>query len=150
DVVQGGHPAAGDHRRVGPAADVAEQVEVGAGQHAVGGDVGDHVPGAAGLVQPVQRLVPVAALTGPAAGGQPGAADVQADRDPVAVGGDDLGAPVRALECRGADVDPGTAGAQGALQTGVVPDAAGQFDLELGVVLAQAGDHVGDQSRIVA
>ena len=66
-------------------AHLAQQVDVGPGQHAVGGDVGDHVAGAAGRVQPVEGLVQVTALPGPAAGGEPAAADVEADGDLVAV-----------------------------------------------------------------
>ncbi len=41
------------------------------GQHAVGGDVGDHVAGTAGRLQPLQGLEQVAALSGPAARRQP-------------------------------------------------------------------------------
>ena len=107
--VEGRYPTAGDDRRVRARADLAQQVEVGSRQHAVGGDVGDHVAGTAGRVQPVEGLVQVAAVAGPAAGRQPRAADVQADRDLVAVRGDDLRAPLGPLQRGGADVDPGAA-----------------------------------------
>ena len=63
----------------------AQQLEVGAGQRAVPADVGDDVAGAALGVEPGQDLEQLAAVRGPAAGGQRGAADVEADRDPVAV-----------------------------------------------------------------
>ena len=48
----------------------AQQVEVRAGQHAVGGDVGDHEAGAAGRGPAGQGLVQLTALPGPAAGGE--------------------------------------------------------------------------------
>ncbi len=118
DVGQGGDSAGGDHGLVGPRADgPPEQLEVGAAEHPVGLHVGHHEPGATGLVQPLQGLEHVPpALPGPAAGGQSIALHVQPDRDPVAVAGDDLGAPLRVLQGGGADIDPGAAGGQGPLQ----------------------------------
>ena len=117
----------------------------GPAQHAVGGDVGDDEAGAAGAVEPVEGLVELAALRRPAAGGEPGAADVEADGDPVAVGGDDLLAPLRALEGGGADVDPAAAGGQRPLEGLVVADAAGQLHLH-----AQVGDDLGDDLGVAA
>ena len=78
-------PPRGDDRAVGGGADVAQQLEVGALEHAVLVDVGDDVAGAALGVEPGQHVVEVAALAGPAAGGERAAADVEADGDPVAV-----------------------------------------------------------------
>ena len=136
---------AGDHRLVGLGADPPQQVQVRAGQHPVGIDVGDHEPRAAGLVQPVQRLQHVAAVPGPAAGRQPAAAHVQTDRDPVPVVGDDLLAPLGLLQRRRTDVDPGASGGQGALQRLVVADAAGDLDVE-----PELGGDLGDDLGIVA
>ena len=85
EVGQLGDAAGGDDRPVGGGADVAQQLEVRALEHAVLVDVGDDVAGAALGVEPGQHLVEVAALAGPAAGGEGAAADVEADRHPVAV-----------------------------------------------------------------
>ena len=144
-VGQAGHSTAGHHGRGGTGADVPEQVQVGSAQRAVLEHVGDDVPGAALGVEPVQRLVQVAALGGPATGGQPGTPDVQPDRDPLAVPGDDRAHPVRVLQRRGADVDPGAAGAERAGQRVVVPDAAGHLHLHVDLV-----HHVGEQVRVRA
>ena len=57
----------------------------GPAHRAVLGDVGDHVPGRAGLVEPLQHLEQVAAVAGPAPGREGTAAHVEPDRDPVAV-----------------------------------------------------------------
>ena len=78
-------PPRGDDRAVGGGADVAQQLEVGALEHAVLVHVGDDVARAALGVEPGQHVVEVAALAGPAAGGQGAAADVEPDGDPVAV-----------------------------------------------------------------
>ena len=142
-VGQAGHSPAGDHRRGRTRADVTEQGQVGAAQRAVLEHVGDHVPGAALAVQPVERLVQVPALGRPAAGGQPGAPHVEADRDPLAVPGDNRTHPVRVLQRRGADVDPGAAGAERAGQRFVVPDAAGHLHLDV-----EDAHHVGEQVRV--
>ena len=96
---------------------------------AVLGDVGDDVARAAVAVQAGEHLEQLAALLGPAAGGQRGAAHVEADRDPVAVLGDRPGAPLRVLQRGGADVDPRAAGGQRRVQRRVVADAAGQLHL---------------------
>ena len=108
----------------------AQQVQVRPGQHAVGVDVGDHEASAARPVQPVQRLVQIAALPGPAAGGKLAAADVEADGDPLAVAVDDLLAPLGSLQRGRADVDPGASGGQRPLQRFVVADAAGELDVQ--------------------
>ena len=88
EVGQLGDAARGDDRAVGGGADVAQQLEVRALEHAVLVDVGDDVAGAALGVEPGQHVVEVAALAGPAARGERPAADVEPDRDPVAVLGD--------------------------------------------------------------
>ena len=123
----------------------AQQLQVGALERAVLGDVGDDVAGAALGVQAGQRLVQVAAVAGPAAAAQRRAAYVQADRDLVAVLGDDLGDPLGGLQRGGAEVDPAAAGGQRGGQRGVVADAAGQLDLDV----HGAGD-LGDQLPVVA
>src|SRR6185437_10363098 len=63
--------------------------------------------------------------------------------DPLAMPGDDIAHPVRVLERRGADVDPGAAGAQRAIQRLVVPDAAGHLHLDVDLA-----HHVGQQVRV--
>ena len=77
----------------------------GSAQGAVLGDVGDDVAAAAGLFEPVEHGPQVAALARPAARRERGAADVEADRDDVAVAPDDVGRPLRVLERGGAEVD---------------------------------------------
>ena len=106
-----------------------QQVEVRAGQRAVPADVGDDVARAAVGVEPGQHLVELAALLGPAAGRQRGAAHVEADGDPVAVPAMARAHPLGVLQRGRAEVDPGAAGGQRGLQRGVVADAAGQLDL---------------------
>src|SRR5690606_1276809 len=131
DVAEVGHPTRGDHRGVGALAHLTQQVDVGAAEGPVLGDVGDDVAGAAVGLEPVQHLPEIAALTRPATGGQGGAAHVQADGDPVAVAGDGTSGPVRVLQRRGAEVDTGGAGVQGPLERGVVADATGELDVHV-------------------
>ena len=88
DVVERRDAAAGDDRLRRPRAHLAQQVEVRPAEGAVLGHVGDDVPRAPVGVQPRQRLPQVAALAGPAAGGERRPADVEADGDPVAPGRD--------------------------------------------------------------
>src|SRR5690606_16222284 len=126
-------------------AHVPQQVEVGALEGAVLVDVGDDVAGAARGLQALQGLVQVAALTGPAARGQGGAAHVQADGDPVAVLGDDPGAPVGVLQCGGADVDAAASRGQRRVQRLVVADSPGQFHLDV-----EPADDGGQQFPVVA
>ena len=110
EVVEGRDPA-GRHDRLGrPRADVTEQVEVGALEHAVLGDVGDDVPRAPVAVEPLEDLPEVAAVLGPAAGGEGGAAYVEPDGDAVAVRRDRLGAPLGVLQGGRPDVDAAAAG----------------------------------------
>ena len=120
--------------------DVGQQLQVGTAQRAVLGDVGDHVPDAARLVEAPEDLPEVPALLGPAACGERGAAHVEADGDAVAVLADDLGRPGRVLEGGGAQVDAPRAGREGALQRLVVADAARQLDLDV-----QLADHAREQ-----
>jgi len=53
-------------------------------------------------------------------------------------------APVRVLERRRADVDPGAAGRQRRVQRGVVADAAGHLHRDV-----QAADHLGEQPAVL-
>ena len=128
----------------GGARDVTQQVDVGAAQRAVLAHVGDDVAGATVAVEPLQHLPQVAAVGGPPARGEPvapvGDPHVEAHRDPLAVGGDDLCAPVGVLQRRGAEIHPGTAGGQRPLQGRVVADAAGQLDRDV-----QLADDAGQQ-----
>ena len=126
-------------------ADLQQQGQVGAGERAVAQDVGDDVPGAAGLLQPVEHLEEVAALPRPAARGELVAAHVEPDRDPVAVLGADAVAPLRVLQRGGAEVDPGRAGRQRRPQRRVVADAAGQLDLHV-----EPAHDVGEQLGVGA
>ena len=64
-------------------------------------------------------------------GGQGATTHVETDRDPVAVLGDDTGAPLRLLERCGADVDPPAAGGQGRLERLVVADAAAHLGVDV-------------------
>src|SRR5690606_27805241 len=68
DVRKRGDTTARDDGTVGASADLLEKLEVRALEHAVLGDVGDDIAGAALTVEPVERLPEVAAFTGPAAG----------------------------------------------------------------------------------
>ena len=135
----------------------SQQVKVRAGQHAIGGHVGDHVSATAGSVQPLQRGVQLAAVAGPAPGSQGAPPDVQPDRDPVTEGADDLRTPFGTLQGCGTDVDPSAAGRQRTLEAGVVSDPAREFDVEtcmsrelrdeLGVVPAAEGRIEIDQMQ---
>ena len=112
-------------------ADVAEQLEVRALEHAVLVDVGDDVARAALGVEPGQHVVQVAAVAGPAAGRQRPTAYVEPDRDPVAVLGDGPGAPLGLLERGGADVDAPAAGRHRGGERLVVADAAAHLDVDV-------------------
>ncbi len=145
EVGQLGDAARGHHRPVGGRADVAQQLEVRTLEHAVLVDVGDDVARAALGVEPGQHVVEVAAVAGPAARGQGAAADVEADRDPVAVLGDRGRAPLRLLERRGADVDPAAAGGHRRRQRLVVADPAAHLDLDV-----EGADDLGLELAVVA
>ena len=88
-------------------ADVAQQLEVGALEHAVLVDVGDDVARAALVVETVEHLVEVAAVPGPAPRGERLPAHVEADRDPVAVRGDDAARTTPASRARRCRCSPG-------------------------------------------
>src|SRR5699024_9178765 len=145
EIGQGRDTAGGDHCGVGARAHLAQQVDVGALQGAVLGDVGDHVAHAAGFVEALEGLPQIAALTGPATGGQGGAAHVQADGDAVAVLGDHLSSPLRVLERGGAQVHAAAAGGQGRGQRVVVADPAGELDVEV-----DGRDHLGQHRGVAA
>ena len=81
-----------------------QQLDVRAAEGAVLVHVGDDVAGAAGLLEPGQHVVEVAALARPAARGERRAAHVEPDGDPVAVDRDGLRGPVGVLERGRADV----------------------------------------------
>ena len=118
-------------RAVGLARTRAQQVEVGALEHAVLVDVGDHVAGAALGVEARQHVVEVATVAGPAAGGQRAPAYVEPDRDPVTVGGDRGGTPLGLLERGGADVDPAAARLHRRGERVVVADAAAHLHVDV-------------------
>ena len=113
------------------AAHVTQQVEVGPGECAVAANVGQDVAGAPFGVQPREGLEQFAAIFGPAPGGQRCATDVQADRDPIPVVGDDLCAPFGLFQGGGPDVDPPASGRQGRVQRCVVADPAAHFDIDI-------------------
>src|SRR5699024_7728590 len=144
-VVQAGHPAAGHDGLVGVLAHGTQQLQVGALEHAVLVDVGDHVAGAPLALQALQGFQQVTALAGPPACGQGRATHVQTDGDPVTVFGDDLGAPFGVFQCGRADVAPGASGVQGRVQRFVVTDTAGQFHLHI-----ESTDDVAEQLPVVA
>src|SRR5439155_20526310 len=119
--------------------------QIRADESAVAHHVGDYVPGEAGALQPGQDLEQVAAGLRPAAGGERLAAHVQADRDPVAVGGADVVAPRRVLQRGGAQVDPGRPGRERRRERRVVTDAPGQLDRHV-----QPPDQLGEQLGVGA
>jgi hypothetical protein len=111
-------------RPVGRRAHFPQQVGVRPGQRAVTADVGDDVPGTAVRVEPGQYVEQPAAVTGPAAGRQRRAADIEPDRDPLAVPRDRGAHPAGPFQRRGADVDPRAAGRQRRGERAVVADPA--------------------------
>src|SRR4051812_3765249 len=127
-VVEAAHSPARHDGPVGGSADVAQQVEVRAGQRAVSADVGHDVTGTTIGVQPRQHVEQFAALLGPSARSECGAAHVEPHRDPLTVPGDGVAYPVRSLQGCGADVDPSRAGGEGGLQRLVVADAPGELN----------------------
>src|SRR5262249_29400190 len=130
-VVELGNAAAGDDRLVGTLADLQQQRDVGPGEGAVAQHVGHHVPGAPGALQPVEDIDQVAAVAGPAARREGVPAHVEPDRHPLAVRGTRVVAPVRVLQRGGAQVDPGSTGAERPVQRLVVTDAAGQLNRDV-------------------
>jgi hypothetical protein len=145
EVVQRRHAAAGDHRPVGRRAHRLQQLDVGPGEGAVAVDVGDDVSGAAVGVEAGERLEQLAAVLGPAAGGERRAADVEPDGDPVAHPGDRRAHPVRVLERCGAEIDAGAAGGERGVERGVVADAARQLDCDV-----ELADDRRDQLAVAA
>ena len=110
---------------------LAQQVQVRALQHAVLVDVGDHVARATLRVEPGQHLVQVAALTGPAAGGQRSGRARRARRPPGRRGRDGRAHQTGVLERGGADVDAAAAGADRRGQRRVVADAAAHLHVDV-------------------
>src|SRR5699024_3465190 len=98
---------------------------------------------AAGGLEGLVHRVEVPAVPGPAAGGQSGAADVEADGDLVAEAGDHLGRPLGVLERGGADVHALGTGVQRPLQALGVTDPAGELDLD-----AHGLDHLVEQAGV--
>jgi hypothetical protein len=78
----------------------------------------------------MQRLVHIAALSGPASSSKLAASDVEANSDPLAIAVDDLFAPLGSLQRGGTYVDSGASGRQRSLQRFVVADASGKFDAQ--------------------
>src|SRR5699024_96924 len=135
DVVQAGDTTRRDDRRGRRRGNLAQQLDIRAVQHAVTGDIGDNQAGHALGVEALEDLPQVAAVAGPATAAQaPLTVDltgVQADSDLISVLLDDLLAPFRVLQRGGSDVHPLASGGQGALEGGVVADAAGELDLQV-------------------
>src|SRR5262249_28022621 len=144
-IVQTGYPTGGDDGRFGAGTHVAQQPQVRPTHHAVLADIGDDIAPATLGVESPQDLPQLTALGGPATRGQQLIAvavdpDIEPDRDPLAMLGDRPGAPLRILQRRGAEVDPGAAGAQRRGQRVVVTDAARQLDGDV-----ELADHLGDE-----
>src|SRR6187402_120782 len=88
DVVEARDSARGDDRLGRARGDLAQELEVRALQGSVLRDVGDDVAAAAGLLESPEHGPEVAALLGPAPGGERRAAHVESDRDHIAVASD--------------------------------------------------------------
>ncbi len=97
-------------------ADGLEQLDVGAGQHAVGVDVGDHEARAAGIREEVEGLLPGATLLRPATSSEVVAPHVQTDGDPIPVVGNHAFTPVGLFQGGRANVDASAACGQRPLQ----------------------------------
>ena len=127
--------------------DRAQQVEVRALERAVLRHVGDDVTGAAGELEALEHGPQVAALLRPAARRERRAAHVEADRDGLAVLGDDVRRPLGVLESRGAEIDAFRARCEGRLEARVVADAAGELDVD---ALGRGLDDLLDDRAVVA
>ncbi len=132
--------------RVVRAVTARRRFEVRALQGAVLRDVGDDVAAAAGVLEALEHVPQVAALARPAARGERRAANVESDRDRLAVPPDHVGGPLGVLERGGAEVDARRAGFERGLEGGVVADAAGQLHLHA----AQLLDDTADDGGVVA
>src|SRR5690606_11249822 len=110
---------------------------------AVLGHVSDDVTGAAGLLEPVDDRPQVSAVAGPAARGERGAADVEADGNGLAVLADDVGRPLGVLERGGSEVDALRTGGESRFERGIITDAAGQLHLDAADLLDHLADHAG-------
>ena len=134
------------------AGDRPVELQVGSAERAVLPHVGDHVPGAADVVEEGQGLPQVTTGAGPATrrelvpGGPVGivdAADVEADGDPATVHRDRTGAPRRVVQRRGGEDDTCAVRRHRPLERVVVTDAAGQLDRDV-----QVPDHRREQLRV--
>src|SRR3984885_10689833 len=134
-IVEARHTTGGDHRNIGALGDGAQQVEIGSGQGAVFGDIGDDETRTAFAVKAFQHFPQVAAVGLPAAPPQPVITvddlHVQTYRDFVAVIGDRLGTPRRVFQRGRPEIDSGTAGRERGRQRRVVANTAGQFDIDI-------------------
>src|SRR5206468_2489064 len=115
------------------------------GQRAVPVDVGHDITRAAVRIEPGQDLEQLATRPRPAAGGERGAAHVEADGDALPVPGDGGADPVRVLQRRGSDVDARGAGLESRLERLVVADAARELDSDV-----DGRDHVGNQLAVAS
>jgi hypothetical protein len=122
-----------------------EQLEVRPAKHAVSGYVGDHESGAASAVQPMQRLIEIAALPRPATRGELAAFDIQTDGDPLLVAINYLLTPLGALQRGGTDVHSSAPGSECPLQRVIIANAAGQLDIQ-----PEVCDELGHDLGIVA
>src|SRR5690606_30187079 len=93
-----------------------------------------------------QHLPEVSALFRPPACGQRRAANVQTDRDSVAVPTDHIGCPLRVLERGRAEVDARGAALERGFEAGIVADAARDLDVHIAVLL----DDLADDRGVVA
>ena len=64
DIIQGGHPTAGDHRPIRLPTKLLIQRQVRTRQHAVPHDVSEHIPSTASGVESAQRLIHITTLPG--------------------------------------------------------------------------------------
>src|ERR1019366_10214026 len=103
------HPAGSDHGAGRALTHPMKQFEVGALEHAIPVDIGDHIASASLSVQTFEGLPEVTALLRPSARCQRASANIKPDGDPVAILGNGRGGPLRILQRCGTEVDPATA-----------------------------------------
>ncbi len=130
-IGQFGDAAGGDNRSLGLGAHAPQEIQVGAGQHAVLVDIGDDVSGTTLRVEAGEHFEQITAVTGPATGGQRPTTHVEPDGNAVAVLRDRSRTPGRLFEGRSADVDPSTTGSHRRSQRLVVPDPTAHLDVDV-------------------